>query len=377
WGHPAVAITDHGVVQAFPEAYAAAKKHGIKVIYGVEAYLVDDGVPIVMRPAPRNLAEDTYVVFDVETTGLSAVHDTIIELAAVKVRGGEIVDRFSSFANPHRKLTSTITELTGITDEMLEGAPDVEEVLRRFLDFVGDSVLVAHNARFDMGFFQMGVRRLGLDAITNPVIDTLEMARSLYSGLKNYRLNTLCKHFGIELKQHHRAIHDAEATGHLLWKMVEDCLARKITRLDQLNEVTGRRDVSRLRPFHAVLLVRNQTGLKNLYKLISLSHLEYFHRVPRIPRSELEKHREGLIVGSGCEKGELFEAALQKSPQEAEKIARFYDYIEIQPVDVNRHLIEKGIVESEERLRETNRLLVRIGEKLGKPVVATGNAHYL
>src|SRR5690606_35650832 len=300
WGHPAVAITDHGVVQAFPEAYAAAKKHGIKVIYGVEAYLVDDGVPIVMRPAPRNLAEDTYVVFDVETTGLSAVHDTIIELAAVKVRGGEIVDRFSSFANPHRKLTSTITELTGITDEMLEGAPDVEEVLRRFLDFVGDSVLVAHNARFDMGFFQMGVRRLGLDAITNPVIDTLEMARSLYSGLKNYRLNTLCKHFGIELKQHHRAIHDAEATGHLLWKMVEDCLARKITRLDQLNEVTGRRDVSRLRPFHAVLLVRNQTGLKNLYKLISLSHLEYFHRVPRIPRSELEKHREGLIVGSGC-----------------------------------------------------------------------------
>jgi DNA polymerase-3 subunit alpha (Gram-positive type) len=377
WGHPAVAITDHGVVQAFPEAYAAAKKHGIKVIYGVEAYLVDDGVPIVMRPAPRNLAEDTYVVFDVETTGLSAVHDTIIELAAVKVRGGEIVDRFSSFANPHRKLTSTITELTGITDEMLEGAPDVEEVLRRFLDFVGDSVLVAHNARFDMGFFQMGVRRLGLDAITNPVIDTLEMARSLYSGLKNYRLNTLCKHFGIELKQHHRAIHDAEATGHLLWKMVEDCLARKITRLDQLNEVTGRRDVSRLRPFHAVLLVRNQTGLKNLYKLISLSHLEYFHRVPRIPRSELEKHREGLIVGSGCEKGELFEAALQKSPQEAEEIARFYDYIEIQPVDVNRHLIEKGIVESEERLRETNRLLVRIGEKLGKPVVATGNAHYL
>ncbi|MEW9033469.1 MAG: PolC-type DNA polymerase III, partial [Planifilum fimeticola] len=377
WGHPAVAITDHGVVQAFPEAHAAAKKHGIKVIYGVEAYLVDDGVPIVMRPAPRPLQEDTYVVFDVETTGLSAVHDTIIELAAVKVRGGEIVDRFSSFANPRRKLTSTITELTGITDEMLEGAPEVGEVLQRFLDFVGDSVLVAHNARFDMGFLQMGVQRLGLDSITNPVIDTLEMARSLYTGLKNYRLNTLCKHFGIELKQHHRAIHDAEATGHLLWKMVEDCLARKISRLDQLNEMTGRRDVSRLRPFHAVLLVRNQTGLKNLYKLISLSHLEYFHRVPRIPRSELEKYREGLIVGSGCEKGELFEAALQKSPQEAEEIARFYDYIEIQPVDVNRHLIEKGIVESEERLRETNRLLVRIGEKLGKPVVATGNAHYL
>ncbi|MGI6126110.1 MAG: PolC-type DNA polymerase III, partial [Planifilum sp.] len=174
-----------------------------------------------------------------------------------------------------------------------------------------------------------------------------------------------------------RAIHDAEATGYLLWKMVEDCLAKEVVRLDQLNEITDRRDVSRLRPFHVVLLVQNATGLKNLYKLISLSHLEYFHRVPRIPRSELEKHREGLIVGSGCEKGELFEAALQKSPQEAEEIARFYDYIEIQPVEVNRHLIEKGIVESEERLRETNRLLVRIGEKLGKPVVATANVHYL
>ena len=260
---------------------------------------------------------------------------------------------------------------------MLEGAPEVEEVLQRFLQFVGDSVLVAHNARFDMGFLDMGVQRLGREPLTNPVIDTLEMARSLYSGLKNYRLNTLCKHFGIELKQHHRAIHDAEATGYLLWKMVEDCLAKEVVRLDQLNEITDRRDVSRLRPFHVVLLVQNATGLKNLYKLISLSHLEYFHRVPRIPRSELEKHREGLIVGSGCEKGELFEAALQKSPQEAEEIARFYDYIEIQPVEVNRHLIEKGIVESEERLRETNRLLVRIGEKLGKPVVATANVHYL
>ena len=185
-----------------------------------------------------------------------------------------------------------------------------------------------------LGADGVGVQRLGREPLTNPVIDTLEMARSLYSGLKNYRLNTLCKHFGIELKQHHRAIHDAEATGYLLWKMVEDCLAKEVVRLDQLNEITDRRDVSRLRPFHVVLLVQNATGLKYLYKLISLSHLEYFHRVPRIPRSELEKHREGLIVGSGCEKGELFEAALQKSPQEAEEIARFYDYIEIQPVEV-------------------------------------------
>ncbi|MDN4594460.1 PolC-type DNA polymerase III [Polycladomyces subterraneus] len=378
WGHPAVAVTDHGVVQAFPEAYSAGKKHGIKVILGVEAYVVDDGVPIVMNAAHRELKEDTYVVFDVETTGLSAVHDTIIELAAVKVKNGEIIDRFESFANPHRPLTAQITELTGITDDMLEGAPEVEDVLSRFLEFVGDSVLVAHNARFDMGFLQMGVKRMGLQSVTNPVIDTLELARFLYPGMKNYRLNTLCKQFDIHLEQHHRAIYDAEATGYLTWKMIVDCVERDIRYLEQLNDFTGERDISRLRPFHAIILVQNETGLKNLYKLISLSHLKYFgNKTPRIPRSELIKHREGLIIGSGCEKGELYEAALQKSPQEVEAIAQFYDYLEIQPVEVNRHLIEKGIVESEERLREANRLLVEIGEKLGKPVVATSNAHYL
>ncbi|WP_245662082.1 PolC-type DNA polymerase III [Melghirimyces thermohalophilus] len=377
WGHPAVAITDHGVLQAYPDAYAAGQKHGIQVIFGLEAFVVDDGVPIVTRPSDRALKEDSYVVFDVETTGLSAVHDEIIELAAVKVEKGEIVDRFEAFINPHRPLSATITELTGITDDMVKDAPDLSDVLPRFLSFIQGCVLVAHNARFDMGFLQEGCKKIGKDPVDNPVIDTLELGRFLYPRLKNHRLNTLCKKFDIDLTQHHRAIYDAEATGYLLWQMVKDCEEREILRLNQLNNFTGERDLSRLRPFHAIVLVENYTGLKNLYKLVSRSHLEYFHRMPRIPRSLLEKYREGLIIGSGCEKGELFEAALQKSPAEVEEIANFYDYLEIQPVEVNQHLVEKGIVEDQERLREANRLLVEIGQKLNKPVVATSNAHYL
>lgn len=377
WGHPAVAITDHGVVQAYPDAFSAGKKHGIKILYGLEAFVVDDGVSVVMNEAKRTLKEDTYVVFDVETTGLSAVHDEIIELAAVKVKNGEIIDRFESFVNPHRPLSATITELTSITDDMVKDAPDLDEVLPDYLDFIDGTVLVAHNARFDMGFLQAGAKKIGREPVTNPVIDTLELGRLLYPRLKNHRLNTLCKQFDIDLTQHHRAIYDAEATGYLLWKMLDDCVERGLARLDQLNQLTGERDVSRLRPFHVIVLVQNLTGLKNLYKMVSESHLNYFYRAPRIPRSLLQKYREGLIIGSGCEKGELYEAALTKSPEEVEAIAEFYDYLEIQPVDVNRHLIEKALVESEERLREANRLLVKLGEKLGKPVVATSNVHYL
>lgn len=377
WGHPAVAITDHGVLQAYPDAFAAGQKYGIKILYGLEAFVVDDGISVVMNETERELKEDTYVVFDVETTGLSAVHDVIIELAAVKVKNGEIIDRFESFVNPHRPLSATITELTSITDEMVKDAPELEEVLPRFLDFIEGTVLVAHNARFDMGFLQAAAKGIGRESVNNPVIDTLELGRLLYPRLKNHRLNTLCKQFDIDLTQHHRAIYDAEATGYLLWKMIEDCVERGLKHLNRLNELTGERDVSRLRPFHAIVLVENPVGLKNLYKMVSESHLNYFHRMPRIPRSLLQKYREGLIIGSGCEKGELFEAALQKSPEEVETIAQFYDYLEIQPVAVNQHLIAKELVDSPERLREANRLLVQIGEKLGKPVVATSNAHYL
>ncbi|MGO4887743.1 PolC-type DNA polymerase III [Anaerobacillus sp. MEB173] len=377
WGHPAIAITDHGVVQSYPEAYGAGKKHGIKILYGVEANLVDDGVPIAYNEQHRRLLDETYIVFDVETTGLSAVYNTIIELAAVKVKNGEIIDRFESFANPHEPLTNTIIELTGITDDMLTDAPEVEEVLRKFYEFIGDSTLVAHNASFDMGFLNVGFKRIGIGEVKNPVIDTLELGRFLYPELKNHRLNTLCKKFDIELVSHHRAIYDAEATGYLLWKMVKDATEKEIEFHDQLNNNMGKGDFHRLRPSHCILLAKNQVGLKNIYKLVSASHLNYFFRTPRIPRSLLQKYREGIIVGSGCDQGEVFEGMMQKSVDEVEEIARFYDYLEIQPPTNYYHLIEKELVRDELAIKEIIENIINLGEKLNKPVVATGNVHYL
>jgi DNA polymerase-3 subunit alpha (Gram-positive type) len=378
WGHKAIAITDHAVVQSFPEAYSAGKKNDIKVLYGVEANLVDDGVPIAYNDAHRLLAEETYVVFDVETTGLSAVYDTIIELAAVKIQGGEIIDRFESFANPHHKLSATTINLTGITDDMVENAPEVAEVLLSFHEWTKDAILVAHNASFDMGFLNVGYKKIGLGKATNPVIDTLELARFLYPDLKNHRLNTLAKKFDVELTQHHRAIYDAEATGYLLMKMLKDVIARGIEYHDQLNDNMGKGNAyQRARPYHCTLLAQNQDGLKNLFKLISFSHVDYFYRVPRIPRSVLQKHRDGILVGSACDKGEVFEGMMQKSPEEVEEIARFYDYLEVMPKPVYAPLIEMELVRDEKALEQIIANIVALGDKLGIPVVATGNVHYL
>lgn len=378
WGHPAIAVTDHAVVQSFPEAYSAAKKYGMKVLYGVEANIVDDGVPIAYNEAHRLLMDDTFVVFDVETTGLSAVYNTIIELAAVKIKDGEIIDRFTSFANPHHPLSITTIELTGITDEMVKDAPDVEEVLQTFYDWIGDSVLVAHNAGFDIGFFNAGLKKIGIPRVTNPVIDTLELARFLYPELKNHRLNTLCKKFDIELTQHHRAIYDAEATGHLLMRMLKDAQERGILYHDELNERSRQETAyQRSRPFHVTLLAQNEVGLKNLFKLVSLAHVHYFYRVPRIPRSVLQQHREGILIGSGCDKGEVFEQVMQKSLEEVEEVAKFYDFLEVHPPAVYQPLIEMDYVKDEATLKEVIRNIVLLGEKLNIPVVATGNVHYL
>ncbi|SDI94512.1 PolC-type DNA polymerase III [Natribacillus halophilus] len=377
WGHEAVAITDHGVVQAFPEAYAAAKKKDIKLLYGMEAYLVDDGVPIAYNESERHLAQSAFVVFDVETTGLSAVYDTIIELAAVKVENGEIVDRFESFAQPHMPLPAKITELTGITDEMLTDASDVGEVLRQFADFVGDAGLVAHNASFDIGFINAGFKQQGWAESEQPVVDTLELARFLYPNMKNYRLNTLCKQFDIELVSHHRAIYDTEATAYLFMKMIRDAHEQGIVYHRELNDNIGQGDFYKNRPSHCTILVQNQTGLKNLYELVSLSHMSYFYRTPRIPRSKLVQHREGLLIGSGCDQGEVFETMMQKSAEEAEKVARFYDFIEIHPPDVYAPLLEREMVKSEAQLLDIIRKLTEVGERLERPVVATGNVHYL
>ncbi|MFB6466677.1 PolC-type DNA polymerase III [Cytobacillus sp. Hz8] len=378
WGHRAIAITDHAVAQSFPEAYGAGQKNDIKILYGLEANLVDDGVPIAYNDAHRLLASDTYVVFDVETTGLSAVYNTIIELAAVKIHNGEIIDRFESFANPHHRLSATTIDLTGITDEMVEIAPDIEIVLKKFQIWIEDAILVAHNASFDMGFFNVGLKKIGQEKATNPVIDTLELARFLYPEMKNHRLNTLAKKFDVDLTQHHRAIYDAEATGYLLLKMLKDSEEKGIEYHDQFNDNMGKgKAYQRSRPYHCTLLVQNDVGLKNLFKLVSLAHINYFYRVPRIPRSQLQKYREGIIVGSGCDKGEIFEGMMQKAPEEVEEAANFYDYIEVHPKEIYAHLIELELIRDEKELEDIIGNLVKLGEKLSIPVVATGNVHYL
>ncbi|BCB03391.1 PolC-type DNA polymerase III [Bacillus sp. KH172YL63] len=378
WGHKAVAITDHAVAQSFPEAFNASKKNDIKLLYGVEANLVNDGVPIAYNDRDLPLEDSTFIVFDVETTGLSAVYDTIIELAAVKIKDGEIIDKFESFANPHHPLSATTIDLTGITDDMVQSAPEIQDVLRDFHRWIEDDILVAHNASFDMGFLNAGFQKAGISKATNPVIDTLELGRLLYPQFKNHRLNTLAKKFDIELTQHHRAIYDAETTGYLLLKMLKDALEKGITNHNQFNDYMGKGDAyKRSRPYHCTLIAQTEEGLKNLYKLVSISHMNYFYRVPRIPRSQLQKYRKGILVGSGCDKGEVFEGMMQKGKEEVEETARFYDYLEVHPREVYQHLIELDLVQSRKNLEDIIKNIVELGKKLDMPVVATGNVHYL
>ncbi|MDF2946015.1 MAG: polC [Bacillales bacterium] len=378
WGHSAIAITDHYVAQSFPEAYSAGKKHGIKIIYGVEGNLVDDQVNIAYEESERNLIEETYVVFDIETTGLSAVYNTIIELAAVKIKNGEIIDKYESFSNPHHPLSSTTIELTGITDEMVENAPEVSEVLSEFKEWAGNAILVAHNASFDTGFLRVGYKKYDLGEFNSSCIDTLELSRALFPEFKNHRLNTLCKKFEINLTQHHRAIFDAEATAYLFLKMLKEVLEKGIIYHNELNYAfSNSKSYQRSRPNHVTIYAKNEVGLKNLYRIISESHINYFYRVPRIPRSLLIKYREGLIIGTSCDKGEVFEAVMQKNPEEVERLAKFYDFIEVHPPDVYAPLIENELVNNEESLKEIIIRLINLGEKLDKPVVATGNVHYL
>ncbi|MFM9327074.1 PolC-type DNA polymerase III [Paenibacillus mesotrionivorans] len=376
WGHKAIAITDHSVVQSYPDANKAAKKHGIKVLYGMEANVVNDSVAIVLNPEARPLKEAEYVVFDIETTGLSVINNKIIELAGVKMRDEKVIDRFATFVNPHERIPYNIQQLTNINDDMVRGAPELEDVLPKFREFVGDAVLVAHNARFDIGFIQANLKSLGQPPMDNPVLDTLEMARLLLPNLKNHRLNTLSDRFKVSLENHHRAVDDAEALGYVLYHLIKEADNRRITGLAELNEHVGK-DLSNQRPFHCCIYAKTQAGKKNLYKLVSLSHTKYYNRVPCIPKSVLTEYREGLLVISGCERGEFYETVLNKSVEEAENVALFYDVLEIQPVEVNMHLVEKGLVGSKEDLEGAIRRVIEIGRKLGKPVIATGNVHYL
>ncbi|WP_083378644.1 PolC-type DNA polymerase III [Enterococcus timonensis] len=379
WGQTAIAITDHGGAQSFPDAHSAGKKHGVKILYGVEANLVDDGVPIAYNLEHLNLSDATYVVFDVETTGLSAVYDTIIELAAVKMHKGNVIDTFEQFIDPGHRLSNTTINLTGITDEMVHGSKPEKEVLQLFAEFSKDSILVAHNATFDMGFLNTSYGRHQMPEALNPVVDTLELSRFLHPQLKSHRLNTLAKKYGINLEQHHRAVFDSETTGHLAWLFLKEAQEEHgIIFHDQLNDYIGQSDAyKRARPFHAIIMAKTQAGLKNLFKLISASNIDYFFRVPRIPRSLLTELREGLLVGSACSDGEIFEAMMQKGKEEASKRAAFYDYIEIQPKAAYQPLIEQELVKNEADLEEIMENMIAIGKELNKPVVVTGDVHYL
>lgn len=378
WGHPAVAITDHAVVQAFPDAYSAGKKNGIKIIYGLEANLVDDGKPIAYAEQHIALEDATYVVFDVETTGFSNVYDTIIELAAVKIRNGQVIEKFERFSNPHRKLTANIIELTHITDDMLVGQPEIEQVARELYEFIGDAIVVAHNAAFDLGFLYVAYKKAGIENVQHPAIDTVELSRLVNPGLKSHGLKNLTKKYNIELSQHHRAIYDTEATGELLLHLMKQATELGIEYHDDLNKHVGGQDgYKQARPTHCTILAVDNDGLKNLFKLVSIAHTQTYYRVPRIRRSDLQKLRQGLIVGSGCSQGELFEVIMNKTPEEAEKVAQFYDYIEVHPKPVYSQLIHSGTIHNEQNLEDVIRRLVKLGQKLNIPVCATGNVHYL
>ncbi len=381
WGHSAIAITDHGVVQAFPEAMDAAEKSDLKVIYGVEAYLIDDLGNVVLCPKGQSL-DDTFVVFDIETTGLSKKADCITEIGAVKVKDGKITDRFSTFVNPQRPLSEEIVALTHITDDMLKDAPLIDEVLPQFLDFCADAVLVAHNAGFDTGFIRTAAENLGLPEIDNTILDTVALAKALLPDLKRYKLNLVCEHLGVELNGHHRAVNDAEATAEVFLRFTDMLLAKKVFTVDEINVFASETvHHKKLKHYHAVILAKDYTGLRNLYELISLSHLEYFYRRPRIPKSQFMRLREGLIIGSACEAGELFRALVDNKPQEyIKELVNFYDYLEIQPLGNNAFMIDSPKAEnvhSEEDLKELNRKIVALGEKYHKPVVATCDVHFI
>ncbi len=389
WGHRAIAITDHGVCHSFPDAMKAASKakvagtdENIKILYGCEGYYVNDVDDRVVVHGSQDMGFDgEYVAFDLETTGLSSKTDTIIEIGAVLFRDGKELDRFQTFVDPQRTLERKIVELTGITDEMLKGAPLLEEALPAFLDFVGDRVLVAHNSDFDTGFIRAACQRLGLP-YTYTAVDTLILSQNMLPGLNKYKLNIVADALSLPEFNHHRAADDAAICGLIMARLMKRMEELDIHSLQSVNtamlSLRAKGKVTDRQARHIILFAKNQLGLRNLYHLISDANLKYFRRVPRIPKSELMRLREGLIIGSACEAGELFQAILdQKSDDELKRIASFYDFLEIQPLANNRFMLAKGMAKDEEDLRNFNRTVVRLGQELGKPVVATGDVHFL
>lgn len=383
WGHPAVAITDHGVAQAFPDAMKAADKinkdgEKIKVIYGTEAYFMDDLVESVSGKSEEPL-DGTFICFDIETTGLSANRDKITEIGAVKVENGQITDTFSTFANPGMPIRAKITELTGITDAMVKDAPSQSEAVSAFLEFAGDNVLVAHNAPFDTSFIRKACENMNRE-YNYTSIDTVAISRAILTDIKNCKLDTVAKYLRLGDFNHHRATDDAEMLARIFINL---CTRLKddynITKTNEINtQIAGGGDFKKLPTYHQIILVKNLTGLKNLYKLISYAHLTYFYKKPRIPKSELVKHREGLIIGSACCAGQLYQAILLGKPwPEIKAIASFYDYLEIQPAGNNNFMIREGRFANEAELHEIDKTIVKLGKELGKPVCATCDVHFM
>lgn len=372
WGMKSIAITDHGVVQAFPEAKKAADKFGIKIIYGVEAYLVPDDNAVDLS----NGMDNEYIVLDIETTGLSFRTEKITEIGAVKVKDGKIIDTFEYFVNPEIPIPQRIIEITGITDQMVKDAETIEKIMPKFLNFIGNLKLVAHNADFDIGFLKYNAENLKL-VMDNEYIDTLALSRQLFPEFKKHKLGIIADKLGIKVENAHRALDDVKSLVKVFLKMLEKQAEKPKKTRGKKNE--EKKELYKTLPsYHAVILVKNYKGLRNLYELISISHLNYFYKKPRILTSVLEKYKEGLILGSACEQGELYRAIVAgKAEEEIERIAKRYDYLEIQPLGNNKFMIKNGTVTDEEELKNINKKIVNLGDKLKKKVVATCDVHFM
>ena len=390
WGHKAIAITDHNGVQAFPHVfnfvtgYNKKLKEGeepFKAIYGAELTLIDDTVNIVVRPNKEVMLDQTYVVFDFETTGFNAGGaDSIIEIGAVKIKNGEILEKYDELINPGRPLPQKIIDVTNITDDMLEGKDNEENAVKRFIAWFGDCPMVAHNAKFDVSFLEMAYKKYNLGTFTNPVIDTLELSRTMDNTYARHSLSALVKRYEVPWDEsaHHRGDYDAEGTALVFHKMLKKLSNRNIETMDQLDTLVSKDEIHKYgRAYHVNLLVKNKTGLKNLFKLISLANTTYLYKTPRILRSEIERHREGLLVGSGCYESEVFTLAKSKSDDELSNIIRFYDYVEVQPMECYNHLIQTGDFGTKVELAAQIEKIVRVTEEAGKIIVATGDVHHL
>jgi len=374
WGMKSIAITDHGVVQAFPEAHKLLgfDNKDMKVIYGVEAYLVPDKTPCVSFPKGQDI-DTTYCVLDLETTGFSFRTEKITEF-----KNGEVIDEFSCFVNPEKPIPQRVIEVTNITDDMVKDAETIEKVMPKIIEFVGDSVLVAHNADFDIGFLKYNAKVLGL-SLENTYLDTLRLAKELFPEFKKYKLGLIAEKLGIKVEVAHRALDDVDTTVKVLKVMLDMLKEKNVKTVDDIDKLNiGKADYKRLPSYHAIILAKNYVGLKNLYKLISLSHLHYFYKKPRILKSIYKKYSEGLMIGSACEAGELYRAIIAgKEDEEIEDIAKDYDYLEIQPIGNNMFMVRNETVPDTRALEEINEKIVHLGEKLGKLVVATCDVHFM